>query len=339
MFARPICGRVFRCVLASMACLASSLTVTVPATAQVKPVHLKAGTFLSPVDTFWYPPIQEFLDNVNAAGKSVGLSIEMVAAGGKGMSPFELGNAVRSGVIDIIHLAGPFYNKIMPLADAQKLSTITPQEERKNGTYAFLEPIYNQKMNVHFLGRWGDGVPFHIYTNKKLSSADLSGTKIRGTAIYQAFVERLGGTLIQTPPAEAYTAVERGVVDGLGWPLWGIEAWGWHKVLKYRIEPGFYSAEVSVLVNLDRWKALSKEQKSVLTDAMIKLETDFGKLRESKNDTARKLQSEAGIQVIKLSAAEAERWRKAAEDAGWDDITKKDPVNAAKIRALTTTGK
>lgn len=307
--------------------------------AQAQRVQLKAGTFFSPVDTFWYPPVQQFINTVNEKGQPFGLSINMVASGGKGMSPFEMGNAVKSGVLDIIHLAGPFYNKLVPVADAQKLSRMSPSEERANGTYAFLEQIYNQKMNVHFLGRWGDGVPFHIYTNRKIEKADLSGIKIRGTAIYQAFVERLGGTLIQTPPAEAYTAVERGIVDGLGWPLWGIEAWGWHKVLKYRIEPGFYSAEVSVLVNLDKWKSLTKEQQNVLTEAMMQLESEFAKLREKNDETARQIQAGAGIQAVNLSGEEASKWLKAAEEAGWDDVAQKDPINASKVRALITNKK
>ena len=32
-------------------------------------------------------------------------------------------------------------------------------------------------------------------------------------------VEALGGTAITTPPGEVYTALERGVVDGYGWPV------------------------------------------------------------------------------------------------------------------------
>src|SRR5690606_34647757 len=106
-------------------------------------------------------------------GKPIGLQINMVAAGGKGMTPFEMGNGLKSGVLDMIHLAGTFYNKVVPLADAQKLSTLTVQEQRENGTFAFLEPIYNEKMNAHYLGRWADDVPFHMYLNKKIDKADL----------------------------------------------------------------------------------------------------------------------------------------------------------------------
>ncbi len=299
-------------------------------------IQLKAGTFLPPVDKFWYTPIQKFLDTVNDKGKPLGLSINMVAAGGKGVSPFEMGNAVKSGVLDVAHIAGTFYNKMLPLADAQKLSTISTAKERTDGTYDFLRPIYAQKMNVHYLGRWGEGVPFHLYLNKKVDKADLKGVKIRGTSVYQAFVEKLGGTMVITPPADAYTMVERGTVDGLGWPLWGIEGWGWHKVLKYRLEPGFYSSDISVLINLDTWKKLSKAQQAVLDQAMMDMENEFPKIRAANDEASRKVQADAGMQPMKLDDAEAAKFLKAAEDAGWDDIIKKDPENGPKIRALTT---
>ena len=315
---------------------AAGMAVVLSAPSYAQEIQLKAGTFLPPVDKFWYPPIQKFLDTVNAKGKPVGLSINMVAAGGRGVSPFEMGNAVRTGVLDLVHLAGTFYNKIVPLADAQKLSILSAKEERERGVVSFLQPIYVSRMNAHYLGRWGNGVPFHIYTNKKIEKADLKGLKIRGTSVYQAFIERLGGTMITTPPADAYTMVERGTVDGLGWPLWGIEAWGWHKVLKYRVEPGFYSAEVSVLVNLDTWKKMSKPQQDVINAAMMELEENFPKIRAANDEAARKVQSDAGIQVIQLSPEETAKWLKVAEDAGWEDVMKKDPENAPRVRELTT---
>ena len=138
-------------------------------------------------------------------------------------------------------------------------------------------------MNVHYLGRWGDGVNFHFYLTKPIDGASLKGFKIRGTSVYQSFIEALGGVMITTPPSQAYTGLERGVFDGLGWPLWGIHAWGWQKVLKYRVEPGFFTAELSVLVNLDTWKKLTPAQQKVLHDVQIRLENEFGTKREETN--------------------------------------------------------
>lgn len=303
--------------------------------AHAKDVTLKAGTFLPSVDRSWYPTIKDWIAEVNKRGKAEGLKVRMVAAGFKAMNPFEMGNAVKSGVLDVVHLAGTYYNKIMPIADAQKMSTVPVQEQRTNGTFALLRPLYAKDMNVHYLGRWGDGVNFHFYLNKPMTGASLKGFKIRGTSVYQSFIERLGGTMITTPPSQAYTAVERGVVDGLGWPLWGIHAWGWQKILKHRVEPGFFTAEISVLVNLDTWKKLTPAQQKVLHEVQVKLENDFIKTREAKNKSERARQEKDGVKGLVLTGAEREKFLKAATEAGWADVMKKDPVNGPKIRALT----
>ena len=104
-------------------------------------------------------------------------------------------------------------------------------------------------------------MPFHIYLNKKIDKLDFTGLKIRVTPVYKDIVEAMGGTTVTTAPGEVYTALERGVVDGYGWPITGIFDLGWEKVTKYRMEPAFYSVEVGVLVNLDVWKGLNDAQK------------------------------------------------------------------------------
>ena len=131
-------------------------------------------------------------------------------------------------------------------------------EQRKNGTWAFINELHNQKLNAHYLARQFHNVPFHIYLNKKIDKLDFTGLKIRVTPVYKDMVEALGGTTITTAPGEVYTALERGVVDGYGWPVTGIFDLGWEKVTKFRLEPAFYSVEVDVLVNLDVWKALER---------------------------------------------------------------------------------
>ena len=114
-------------------------------------------------------------------------------------------------------------------------------------------------------------------------------------------VEALGGTTVTTAPGEVYTALERGVVDGYGWPVSGIFDLGWEKVTKFRLEPAFYSVEVGVLVNNDVWKGLSDAQKKVLNDAALWLE-GLDSENEALIKSERDKQAAAGIQPIDLGA-------------------------------------
>ena len=192
--------------------------------------------------------------------------------GPRAMPPFEVGNAVRTKVVDIANVTGAFYTNLMPEADGFKLISKPMSEQRKDGTFAFINELHNQKLNSHYLARQFHNVPFHIYLNKKIDKLDFTGLKIRVTPVYKDIVEALGGTTVTTAPGEVYTALERGVVDGYGWPVTGIFDLGWEKVTKFRMEPAFYSVEVNVLVNLDTWKGLNDAQQKVLSDAALWLE-------------------------------------------------------------------
>jgi TRAP-type C4-dicarboxylate transport system substrate-binding protein len=299
-------------------------------------VTLKAGTHLPSGDAVWFPHIKAFLDKANEGGKPLGLEVRMVAAGPQAMPPFELGNAVKAGVLDIVHVPATYYSTALPIADAQKLSTTPVQEERTNGTFDYLLPIYREKMNVHYLGRMGDGVKMHLYLRTKVDGPDLTGKSIRASPVNQAHIKALNGTAVMLPPTDTFIALERGVADGFGWPLWGIHAWGWQKFTKYRIEPGVYFAELSVLVNLDTWKKLTKEQQDTLTATQIWHENEFVKVREVVNESERKKQADDGIQVIEFQGADREKFVRLAHEAGWADLLRKDPVHGPRIKELTT---
>ena len=112
-----------------------------------------------------------------------------------------------------------------------------------------------------------------------------------------------------TPPGEVYTALERNVVDGYGWPIGGIFDLNWNEKTKYRVDPGFYDAEVSIIVNLDAYKKLTPKQKAFLDQQALALEAMNGFWSVVRQDeTAR--QDKAGIQAINFDAADDQGLRR-----------------------------
>src|SRR5918994_2615096 len=206
-------------------------------------------------NTQYVKNLMPMIQALNAEGKGT-LQINFIG-GPKAMPPFEVGNAVRTGVVDIALTTGAFYTNIMPEADALKLTQVPAPELRKNGGTELINRIWNEKANMQDLGRVIDYTPFHLYLTKKIDKPDLTGLKIRITPVYRDFFQALGATVMQTAPGEVYTALERGVVDGYGWPINGIFDLGWHEKTKYRVDPGFYSVEVSILGNKTAWDKLS----------------------------------------------------------------------------------
>lgn len=282
--------------------------------------------------TTYSKPFERFIERVNNAGKGV-IQINYIG-GPKAMPPFEVGNALKNGVVDIANATGAFYTNLMPEADAWKLTQRPMSELRKNGGYDYMAAIYARKMNALFLARLVDNNPFHLYLNKKISAPDLKGLKLRITPVYRDFFQALGATVVQTAPGEVYTALERGVVDGYGWPITGIFDLGWHEKTKYRVDPGFYTAEVSVLINKTVWDKLTAAQKAVLQKAAEQGEAeaagDFAKLNAA--DTER--QAKAGIETITFDAAGAKKYLAEAYAAGWAGVIRQSPEHGAKLRGF-----
>ena len=87
-----------------------------------------AGAFAQ--GTAFSRPWEAFVDYVNERGEGV-LQINVIG-GPEAVPPFEVGNAVQSGVVDVANVTGAFYTKLIPEADALKLSTaliVEPQDE------------------------------------------------------------------------------------------------------------------------------------------------------------------------------------------------------------------
>src|SRR6185312_1543071 len=272
---------------------------------------------------------EKFIERVNAEGKG---KIQINYIGGpKAMPPFEVGKALQSGVIDIANTTGAFTTNVMPEGDAWKLTEKPMSELRKNGGYDYMAKLYAEKMNAIFLARLVDNNPFHLYLTKPISKPDLTGLKLRITPVYRDFFQAMGATVVQTPPGEVYTSLERGVVDGYGWPITGIFDLGWHEKTKYRVDPGFYSAEVSILINKNTWAKLNDAQKKIISDASAWLEAQAADTaKENETDTAR--QKAAGIQVIAFKGADAAAWHDKAYEAGWAGVIKQSPENGPKLK-------
>jgi TRAP-type C4-dicarboxylate transport system substrate-binding protein len=187
-------------------------------------------------------------------------------------------------------------------------------------------------MNAMMLARVVDNNPFHLYLNKRITTPDLTGLKLRITTVYRDFFQALGATVVQTAPGEVYTALDRGVVDGYGWPITGVFDLGWNEKTKYRVDPGFYSAEVSIMINKTSWDKLDDQQKAVLRKAADQGEAEAPAefLALDAKETER--QAAAGIETISFDPVVAKDYVKKAYDAGWAGNIRQSPETAPKIR-------
>lgn len=273
-----------------------------------------------------------WIQKVNAEGKGV-LQINFIG-GPKAIPSFEVGNALKTGVVDMASCTGSFFTNIIPEADSLKLAEISIAEQRRNGAFAYINEIWNKKGNMAYLGRMFENVPFHIFLNKKIDKPDLTGVKMRVTPSYRDFFQALGATVVNIAPGEVYSALERGVVDGYGWTVFSIFDLNWNEKTKFRVDPGFYQAEISVSMNLPAYDRLSPAQRSYLQKQILVLESwnQDWKEKHIVGELAR--QEKAGIQVIRFDEAATRAFLQKAKDSGWEGAIKASPEYGPRMRQL-----
>jgi TRAP-type C4-dicarboxylate transport system substrate-binding protein len=304
--------------------------VTAPPLAIAQEATLKVVSAF-PENTLYVKRLESWIERANQEGRG---TLRLTFIGGpKAIPTFEVGNAVRTGVVDIAMSTGAYYTNMFPESDALKLTQIPIAEQRKNGAYEYINKIWNQKGNMLYLARIVQWQPFHLYLNKKIDRPDLAGLKIRVTPVYREFFTALGATVMQTAPGELYTALERGVVDGYGWPIGGIFDLGWQEKTKFRVDPGFYDAEVSLIVNLDTWKKLTPAQRDLLTRQALAFEAQNDFWKTYAEDEIKR-QAQAGIQVIRFDGAPGQQYVDRAYETAWAAVIKASPEHGPKLREL-----
>lgn len=264
---------------------------------------------------------QSFLDfvaKVNEAGKGV---VEIEVRGGPEAIPTpQQPDAVRDGIVDMVHTPGSFYAGSLPEKDALVGSNITAVEARANGGIDLIDAIHQEKMGVKYLGWFDSGVSYNLWMAnepkfKENGDLDLSSVKLRGNAVYNAFFTNyLGAQVIDLPTGEVYGALEKGVVDATGWTQIGLIDLKWNEFVKYRVEPSFFSTDIGVIVNLEKWNSLSEDSKRILTEQAIAHEAASVAAQTARRDDEFARLEAGGMTAVTLGDEAAARYLAAARD-------------------------
>ena len=263
----------------------------------------------------------EFVDKVNKAGEGV-IEIE-VRGGPEAIGMFQQPDAVRDGIVDMVYTPGSFYGGAVPEKDALVASNITGAEARANGGIELIDQIHQAKMGVKYLGWFDSGVCYNLWTREAPEFDDagnlkVEGLKLRGNAVYNAFfTDYLGAQVIDLPTTEVYSGLERGVIDATGWTQIGLIDLKWDEFLNYRIEPCFFSTDLGVIVNLDRWNSLSPEAQKILQDVAIAHEKDSAEALKAKRDEDFAKLEAGGMKVVSLEGEAKANYLAAAREKTW----------------------
>ena len=263
-----------------------------------------------------------FVDKVNAAGEGV-VQID-VRGGPEAIGMFQQPDAVRDGVVDMVYTPGSFYGGSLPEKDAMVTSNMTAVEARASGGIALIDEIHQAKMGLKYLGWFDSGVCYNLWTRNKPKfdaegNFDVDGLKLRGNNVYNAFFSGyLNAQVIDLPTGEVYSALQRGVVDATGWTQIGLIDLKWNEFLNYRIEPCFFSTDLGVIINQEKWESLSEESRTILQDVAIQHEADSVAALRLKRDEDFAALEAAGMKVVTLEGEAKARYLAASVETTWE---------------------
>ena len=318
--------------------LAGAAALALAAAAQAATATIRVTTCLARNHDYSQAFLQSYVDPINAEKADVHLQY----LGGPEVTPFkEQGAALKRGLIDMILCPAAYYGGLFGEARLPGAQTKSIDEIRKNGAWDMMEKAWNQHLNAHILS-WvfSDAQVFYTYFLVKPKEStktglNLTDMKIRSTGLYNPFLRAMGATTVVMAPGDVYAALERGVVAGLAWPWGSIGKYGWQRFLKYRVKPHFFGPSQLLLINLNKWKSLSKEQQAILDKQVPVFEHEGAKIVIKKGEQDDAKLKAAGVKDIVLTGAASKAYLDTIYEAKW---AQNDKVNHEadypKLRAL-----
>ncbi|MDF1792691.1 MAG: TRAP transporter substrate-binding protein DctP [Thalassobaculaceae bacterium] len=295
---------------------AAAVTVAAFGAAPAESAELKLLSSFNSTQKPTYAVLERYLENVANIG---GDAVKITISGPEVVPIFEQLQPVVAGVFDMLYTHPVFHAGEGGLALTVDAIDVDPIARRESGVWDYVDSFYQKQHGLKMVAMMSVSMyGYHLFTKEPLSEAgDLAGRKVRGTPTYHGVIRALGAEPVVLPGSEIYSALQKGIVDGAGWPAAGMVSMKHFEVANYRLRPTFGAATQPVFVNLKAWEALSAEEQSVLLEAGKLTELEMPWIGNGiQNEEDMKL-DELGVKVETLSPATAAKVQTAFIESIW----------------------
>ena len=254
-------------------------------------------------------------------------------ASGEIVPPLQVLDAVQSGTIECGHTLTSFYIGKNPAYAFDSGLAFGLNNRQQNawmhygGGLKLVRDMF-KKIGVYPIPCGNVGVQMGGFYRKEINSVDdLKGLKFRIGGLGGTILSKLGVVPQQIPTADIYSSLERGTIDGAEWiGPYDDEKLGLHKVARYYYTPGWWegSAQVTLLVNLQAWEALSEVHKAMLETACNEQTLLMMAKYDARNPEALRRLVAAGVQLRSFPRPVMDAAYKATFET-YDELSAKSP--------------
>ena len=282
-------------------------------------------------DNFW-PYEVAFTKNIErmSGGR---ISIELLPQGAL-VAHNETLDAMKANIIQG-HITGPNYfsgkDAVFAMAGDLTAAWESPRDVQMFFEYGGGNEIYRDvlaKYGAYLLGAGAIGGPESIpCRNPVRKIEDFKGVKMRlpEGLPHKVFAE-IGVAPVNLPGSEAFTALERGVIDCTDYSMFSTNnKTGYHRFAKYPIYPGFHSVPtVEISLNLEVFNGLPEDLKAVVVTAAQNALRDWPARMEINDLKAVAEAKAAGVEIVAWSPEEKKKFRQIAQKH-WAELAEKSP--------------
>ncbi len=280
-----------------------------------------------------YAVLEQYIKNVKEIG---GDAVKITISGPEVVPIFEQLQPVSSGVFDMLYTHPVFHAGESGLALTVDAIKVDPIARRAAGVWDFVDKFYQEKHGLKMVAMMSTSMSgYHLFTKEPLSEkGDLAGRKVRGTPTYHGVIRALGAEPVVLPGSQIYSALQKGIVDGAGWPAAGMVSMKHYEVASYRLRPTFGVATQPVFINMAAWKKLSEAEQKILLDAGERTELEMPWLGNKIQEAEDSKLDELGVKILTLSPETGTKVQKAFMKSIWELGDKCCAPAAAQLREL-----
>lgn len=230
-----------------------------------------------------------------------GGAITVQTFGPETIPPLQQLEPVQNGLFQVLCTYPGFHTGAATLLTGLESMRLDVEGFRASGARDVIDEVYAG------LGLQVISVPlghgYAAFLNRDLSEqGDLTGMQIRALPPQHPYLAALNGTPVVLPPAEMFSALERGVVDGAFFPLAGATGYGFAEVTNHFFDMPLTSPHI-ILANPDFWAGLSDETRAQFLQAAAMLEDEVPGTYTRLNEEERARLEENGVAQVSLSDA------------------------------------
>ena len=292
----------------------AALAACTPQTQQ-QGVSSSAERFSWKLVTTWLPNFPGLGTGVNTLARYIqemsGGRMEItIYAAGELVPAFEVFDAVSQGSAEMGHGAAYYWRGKSEAAQFFATIPFGLNAHEQNawlyygGGLDLWREVY-EPFNLMPFPAGNTGVQMGGWFNRPINSmADLHGLKMRIPGIGGEVLRRAGGTPVNLPLSEIFTALQTGSIDATEWVSpYNDVAIGLHQAARYYYYPGWQEPgpTLECIINRDAWNSLPEDLKAIVRVACQATTLDMVSEFMARNATSlAQLQADENVEVLKF---------------------------------------